>query len=452
MKRFLLLTISVLIGFSLFAQFEISSLETEYYDEARSRWIETHVYYPSVIDDGTTETFPFIVVGHGFAMNQSHYSYLWNYFVPKGYILVMVNTETGTIFPPPDHGDFGNDIGFLAGYFYENSLDAASTFYNNVEPFPAIMGHSMGGGSTHLASANYTEDIGIVLSLAANETDPSAIEAAANADLPIYIFYGEFDEVSPPDENQIPIYDNSNSSCKTLINVLGGGHCYFADDGSLCDIADSSPYEIEREEQLDVTLDFLDMIFDYELRGNTAAYDNLVDSLSNSPRIEYLSNCISQTTEYTISASANPSAGGSVSGVGTYAENASCTLTATPNSGYEFINWTESGSEVSTNASYTFTVTGDRTLVANFDDLVGMDAKSITSVSIYPNPAQDLITIEANEITDIQIIDLTGKTLINESVNSNQININVSNLASGFYQVIVNSKAGKTTEKIQINK
>ena len=70
--------------------------------------------------------------------------------------------------------------------------------------------------------------------------------------------------------------------------------------------------------------------------------------------------------EYTISVSANPSNGGTVSGGGTYQQGQSCTVTATANSGYTFTNWTENGSVVSTNASYTFTVNANRTLVANF--------------------------------------------------------------------------------------
>ncbi len=42
------------------------------------------------------------------------------------------------------------------------------------------------------------------------------------------------------------------------------------------------------------------------------------------------------------------------------------TVTATPNAGYSFVNWTESGTQVSTNASYNFTASTNRTLVANF--------------------------------------------------------------------------------------
>ncbi len=70
---------------------------------------------------------------------------------------------------------------------------------------------------------------------------------------------------------------------------------------------------------------------------------------------------------YTISASASPAAGGSVSGTGTKDYGSSVTLTATANSNYNFVNWTEGGTQVSTSASYTFTCTGARTLVANFE-------------------------------------------------------------------------------------
>ena len=69
---------------------------------------------------------------------------------------------------------------------------------------------------------------------------------------------------------------------------------------------------------------------------------------------------------YTITASASPTNGGSVYGSGTYAQGSTCPLSAVANNGYSFTNWTENGSVVSTNANYTFTVTGNRTLVAHF--------------------------------------------------------------------------------------
>ena len=72
---------------------------------------------------------------------------------------------------------------------------------------------------------------------------------------------------------------------------------------------------------------------------------------------------------YTISLSANPNAGGTLTGDGTYHHGDNCTAVATPNYGYTFVNWTENGNVVSTSASYTFTVEGSRNLVANFQTL-----------------------------------------------------------------------------------
>ena len=74
-------------------------------------------------------------------------------------------------------------------------------------------------------------------------------------------------------------------------------------------------------------------------------------------------------TQYEITATANPSNGGTVSGAGHYYGSTSCTLTATANTHYEFVNWTKNGTQVSTENPYTFTVTGNATYVANFTAL-----------------------------------------------------------------------------------
>ena len=68
--------------------------------------------------------------------------------------------------------------------------------------------------------------------------------------------------------------------------------------------------------------------------------------------------------DVTIVEGADPSTG---SGNFNYGET--CVVTATPNTDYNFVNWTENGTTVSSDASYSFTVTGDRDLVANFTTL-----------------------------------------------------------------------------------
>ena len=67
-----------------------------------------------------------------------------------------------------------------------------------------------------------------------------------------------------------------------------------------------------------------------------------------------------------ITATAGPEEGGTVTGAGTYNYGETARLTATANEGYTFVNWTEEGEEVSIEPTYSFVVTGESNLVANF--------------------------------------------------------------------------------------
>ena len=60
---------------------------------------------------------------------------------------------------------------------------------------------------------------------------------------------------------------------------------------------------------------------------------------------------------------------GEVSGGGTYKYGTTVTLTATASEGYRFVDWVEGDQTVSTDATYIFTATGDRTLTARFEKL-----------------------------------------------------------------------------------
>ena len=90
-----------------------------------------------------------------------------------------------------------------------------------------------------------------------------------------------------------------------------------------------------------------------------------------------------QAPTYTVTASANPTEGGTVevtgdkNADGSYNAGASVTAKATANTGYTFVNWTENNTPISTDASYTFDIASNRTLVANFE-LISADAPTIT--------------------------------------------------------------------------
>lgn len=86
-----------------------------------------------------------------------------------------------------------------------------------------------------------------------------------------------------------------------------------------------------------------------------------------------------------IAASVSPAGMGTVTGAGSYTSGSPCTLTATPNAGCYLVNWTEEANIVSTAASYTFSATANRTLVANFD--------TIPQVGTGPSVAGDGVTV-----------------------------------------------------------
>jgi hypothetical protein len=102
---------------------------------------------------------------------------------------------------------------------------------------------------------------------------------------------------------------------------------------------------------------------------------------------------------YTITATANNGTMGSVSGAGSKVTGSTATLVATANSGYHFVNWTESGSEVSTNATYSFTASANRTLVANFEPNTVALSSGITNAADITCTTCDVTVASGAELT-----------------------------------------------------
>ena len=129
-------------------------------------------------------------------------------------------------------------------------------------------------------------------------------------------------------------------------------------------------------------------------------------------------------TSYTISVSANPANGGTVTGGGIYSQGQSCTVTATANNGFSFTNWTENGNVVSSNRTYTFTVTGNRTLVANFQ----AQSQSYT-ISVSANPTNGGTvtgggTYQQGQSCTVSATPATGYTFLRWTENGNQVSTN----------------------------
>lgn len=90
---------------------------------------------------------------------------------------------------------------------------------------------------------------------------------------------------------------------------------------------------------------------------------------------------------FVVSVSVSPSNAGTVSGDGEYTSGTSVTVIATPSNGWEFLAWMEGSATVSTSASYTFTVTANRSLIAVFKQkltaCIGVNGKARKGVDMY---------------------------------------------------------------------
>ena len=295
MKKILFLLI---FAFSLinFAQtYQVGHMQKSFTDASRNnRSITTEIYYPanSAGDNVSIASgqFPVLVFGHGFVMAWSAYDVVWNALVPSGYIIVFPTTETSF---SPSHTEFGKDIAFLVGAMKAEALNSSSPFFNSNTGTSAVMGHSMGGGAAFLA-VQYDNTINALATLAAANTNPSSILAAAGINIPSIVFSGGNDCVAPPAQHQIPMYDSLNSSCKTFVSVTGGSHCQFANYNVNCYFGEgtcSPQATISATTQQTTVKNLLLPWLDFYLKGSCNAGNQFQSLLAAGSGITSQQNC-----------------------------------------------------------------------------------------------------------------------------------------------------------------
>lgn len=294
-QNLVLILAFAIISTNVFSQpYAIGHTTKVFTDASRNRNVATEIYYPALTngDNATiaSGSFPVLVFGHGFLMTYTAYKNFWEELVPEGYILCFPKTEGGIL---PNHGNFGNDLNFLASAMQAENNDASSLLFNAVAAKTALMGHSMGGGASFLGAAN-NPDINALVNFAAAETNPSAINAAANVTVPTLIFSGSDDCVTPEASNQDLMYANLISACKTQVSIVNGGHCYYADSNFNCSLGESfcnSSLNIDRSQQQSITFSFLKLWLQDKLYDSPTAQIDFNNLLENSTQINYNQSC-----------------------------------------------------------------------------------------------------------------------------------------------------------------
>ena len=288
--------------------FAIGKTTITFTDGSRNnRVIETDIYYPASqsgtnvpVAGGSNIRFPVISIGHGFVMAVDAYANLWNMLVPEGYIVALPKTESSF---SPSHANFGRDLAFVIDTITQLNDKSNSIFFNKVDNMNCVMGHSMGGGAAHLAAAGNTK-IKAIATLAAAETNPSAIGAAGPLQIPALVFAGSNDCVTPPANHQTPIYNALKSNCKTYLTIKGGSHCQMAESNFNCNFGEATctpAPSISRIQQHAVIKSYLIPWLQYQLKQDcnaARAFDNL---MKNDNNVSFQNNCtfclVSQTAD-----------------------------------------------------------------------------------------------------------------------------------------------------------
>lgn len=89
------------------------------------------------------------------------------------------------------------------------------------------------------------------------------------------------------------------------------------------------------------------------------------------------------------------------------------------------------------------------TIVDN--DVIGVNTSKIDGLSVFPNPAKDVLNIKANvAINSVSILNTMGQVVYTASVNASTTSIQVDGLSAGVYTVVINSDNAMSTQKLII--
>ena len=157
---------------------------------------------------------------------------------------------------------------------------------------------------------------------------------------------------------------------------------------------------------------------------------------------------------FTITLSSNPTSGGITNFASTsfnYGENV--TINANANANYQFVNWTANDVEVSASTNYTFMVTADVDLVANFVYLTAVTETENHRLTVYPNPASEVLAISnIPSGTTLTLTNLAGMTVKKFVACCNNEIINVGNLKEGVYFVVAETSEFCLVQKVMITR
>ena len=149
---------------------------------------------------------------------------------------------------------------------------------------------------------------------------------------------------------------------------------------------------------------------------------------------------------YTITVTITPTEGGTVTGAGSYNHGSTCTLEATPASGYRFVGWYKADTELSGEPTYSFTVTESHSIEARFNNSTSIADTFDDGYCAFPNPTNGVIKLLVPGVKGmlmIQLFSATGQLVASRKVTAdNLITLNLEDYPTGIYSIILCDSTG----------
>jgi dienelactone hydrolase len=267
------------------ASANVTSIQYAAHDAARrGRNVDATVVYPV----GNSQPCPVIAFAHGFGLSADAYDYIGNGLASAGFIVAFPHSKGA-----PSSLNLAEDQSFLLAHIVnESETNPQSPFFHLAMNRTALMGHSLGGGTSLIAadptylSTNYPAPNAICTLSLGTYTVPPAMKSVPliPATTPILLFTASEDCIDPPAKNSEPVINAVDSQCAVLHSLIGGCHCQYADKSIGCstteDLCGAKP-NITRQQQFDRTLLVITPWLDAVLQGKEGAWQQYKSAVGN---------------------------------------------------------------------------------------------------------------------------------------------------------------------------
>ena len=82
----------------------------------------------------------------------------------------------------------------------------------------------------------------------------------------------------------------------------------------------------------------------------------------------------------------------------------------------------------------------------------GVDENALQNVEVYPNPAKDMLTVKAENLSSVVVYNSLGQKVFAQTLDGNEVTLSTSNFEAGIYMVRIVADGNEITRKISVIK